>query len=180
VQGAERVQARFSCEWFRVYTNPDPLGVEIGVSLKNVMAIAAGLAEGLGLGRNAFGALITRGLAEVTRLGVRMGGRWETFLGLAGVGDLVMTCTSELSRNYRVGLALARGKRLAHILDELQMVAEGVRTCRSAYELSERLAVEMPITRQVHAVLFEEQDPREAVLDLMRRPLKAESWGVGR
>jgi glycerol-3-phosphate dehydrogenase (NAD(P)+) len=178
-RGALAVQKRFSCYWFRVYTSADPLGVEIGVALKNVMAIAAGLIEGLGLGRNALGALITRGLAEVARLGVRMGGRWETFLGLAGIGDLVMTCTSELSRNYRVGLALARGERLAHILEALQMVAEGVRTCRSANELAERHGVEMPITRQVHAVLFEAKDPREAVLELMQRPLKPESWGVG-
>ena len=150
-------------------------GVEIGVSLKNVVAIAAGLAEGLELGRNALGALVTRGLAEIARLGVRLGARRETFLGLAGIGDLVMTCTSRLSRNYRVGLGLARGESLEQILNELQMVAEGVRTCRSASELSSRLDVELPITAQVHAVLFEGKHPREAVLDLMRRPLKAES-----
>jgi len=172
---ARRVQRLFSCDHFRVYTSADPLGVEIGVSLKNVIAIAAGLAAGLSLGANALGALVTRGLAEIARLGERMGARPETFLGLAGIGDLVMTCTSPLSRNYRVGLALARGSSLAQILDELQMVAEGVRTCRSACELGRHLGVELPITDQVHAVLFEGKPPREAVLDLMRRPLKAES-----
>jgi glycerol-3-phosphate dehydrogenase (NAD(P)+) len=172
---AAQAQQLFSCDSFRVYTSDDPLGVEIGVSLKNVIAIAAGLAEGLGLGRNALGALVTRGLAEIARLGVRLGARAETFLGLAGIGDLVITCTSPLSRNYRVGLGLARGATLEQILDELHMVAEGVRTCRSACELARQLRVEMPITEQIHAVLFEGKHPRDAVLELMRRPLRAES-----
>ncbi len=172
---AQAVQRLFSSDSLRVYRNADPLGVEIGVSLKNVIAIAAGIAEGLGLGRNALGALVTRGLAEIGRLGARMGARPETFLGLAGIGDLVITCTSTLSRNYRVGLGLARGESLEHILSELQMVAEGVRTCRSACELARRLEVELPITEQIFAVLFEGKDPREAVLELMRRPLKAEA-----
>jgi glycerol-3-phosphate dehydrogenase (NAD(P)+) len=175
-ENCREVQQLFSSDSFRVYTSSDPLGVEIGVSLKNVIAIAAGLAEGLDLGHNALGALLTRGLAEVSRLGVRMGARPETFLGLAGIGDLVLTCTSPLSRNYRVGFALARGQGLTQILNEIGMVAEGVRTCRSALKLAEGLDVEMPITRQVHAVLYEGKDPRGAVLELMRRPLRPEFW----
>jgi glycerol-3-phosphate dehydrogenase (NAD(P)+) len=177
-QATERVQAAFSSDAFRVYTSADPLGVEIGVAVKNVIAIAAGIAEGLGLGRNALGALLTRGLAETMRLGVRLGARPETFLGLAGIGDLVITSTSELSRNYRVGLGLARGRGLSEILIELRMVAEGVRTCRAIVELAGRHGVEMPITTQVHAVLFEGRDPRRAVLELMRRPLRPEFRGV--
>jgi glycerol-3-phosphate dehydrogenase (NAD(P)+) len=169
-----RVQALFSSDSLRVYTSPDPLGVEIGVALKNVIAIAAGIAEGLDLGRNGLGALLTRGLAEITRLGVRLGAHPETFLGLAGIGDLVITSTSRLSRNYRVGLALAQGCPLEQILNEIGMVAEGVRTCRSALRLAGRLDLELPITRQVHAVLFEGRDPRDAVLELMRRPLRPE------
>jgi glycerol-3-phosphate dehydrogenase (NAD(P)+) len=177
-QRARRVQRLFSSESFRVYTNPDPLGVEIGVSLKNVIAIAAGLAEGLGLGRNALGALVTRGLAEITRLGTALGGRTETFLGLAGIGDLVITATSDLSRNFRVGFALAQGGELEQILKELQMVAEGVRTCRSALRLAARHRIELPICSEVKAVLYDRKDPpRAAVLDLMRRPLRAEFGG---
>jgi glycerol-3-phosphate dehydrogenase (NAD(P)+) len=174
---AAEVQAALSSDAFRVYTSEDPLGVEIGVAVKNVIAIAAGLAEGLDLGRNALGALLTRGLAEAMRLGVRLGARPETFLGLAGIGDLVITSTSELSRNYRVGLGLARGRGLSEILLELQMVAEGVSTCRAVIELARARGVEMPIAAQVHAVLFAGQDPRQAVLELMRRPPKPEFWG---
>lgn len=174
----ERVQAVFSSDSFRVYSGADPLGVEIGVAVKNVIAIAAGIAEGLGLGRNALGALLTRGLAETMRLGVSLGARSETFLGLAGIGDLVITCTSELSRNYRVGLGLARGRGLTEILTGLQEVAEGVRTCRAVLALAHGRDVEMPITQQVHAVLYEGQDPRRAVLELMRRPLRPEFRGV--
>lgn len=169
-----RIQALFASETFRVYTSPDPLGVEVGVALKNVIAIASGIAAGLDLGRNGLGALLTRGLAEITRLGVRLGGRPETFLGLAGIGDLVLTATSELSRNYRVGLALAQGRPLEQILNEIGMVAEGVRTCRSALRLAGRLEVELPITAEVHAVLYEGRSPREAVMALMQRPLKSE------
>jgi glycerol-3-phosphate dehydrogenase (NAD(P)+) len=174
---AKRVQALFAAPYLRIYTSGDPLGVELGVSLKNVIAIAAGIVDGLGLGQNAMGALLTRGLAEISRLGVRMGASRETFLGLAGIGDLVTTCTSRLSRNHRVGLGLAEGRPLAQILAEMVMVAEGVRTTRSALELARRLDVEMPITEQMHAVLFEGKSPREALAALMERPLRPEFWG---
>ena len=177
LEAAIKVQKAFYSSSFRVYTNTDPLGVEIGVSLKNVIAIAAGITEGLQLGRNAMGTLLTRGLAEISRLGVRMGARQETFLGLAGIGDLVTTCTSPLSRNHQVGLALAGGRSLEQILDDMVMVAEGVKTTRSAYRLSHRLAVEMPITEQVYHVLFDGKDPRSALDDLMCRPLRREFWG---
>jgi glycerol-3-phosphate dehydrogenase (NAD(P)+) len=179
-EAAKGVQAALSSPTFRVYTSSDPLGVEIGVSMKNVIAIAAGIVEGLRLGRNAMGALVTRGLAEITRLGVALGGRRETFLGLAGIGDLVTTCTSRLSRNHQVGLALADGRPLPQILREMVMVAEGVRTTRSAAELARRLDVELPITAQVHAVLFGGKDAREAVADLMTRPLRQEFRGENR
>jgi len=142
-----------------------------------VIAIAAGITEGLGLGRNATAALLTRGLAEIARLGRAMGAREETFLGLAGIGDLVTTCTSRLSRNHQVGLGLADGRPLSQILKEMVMVAEGVRTTRSALELARRLDVDMPITEQVHAVLFERKSPKQAVSDLMTRPLRQEFWG---
>jgi glycerol-3-phosphate dehydrogenase (NAD(P)+) len=176
---ASRVQSALSGPNLRIYTSADPLGVELGVSLKNVIAIAAGIVEGLDLGRNAMGALLTRGLAEIARLGMRMGARRETFLGLAGIGDLVTTCTSHLSRNHQVGLALADGRPLPQILDEMVMVAEGVRTTRSALQLAHRLGVEMPITEQVHAVLYERKDPREALVTLMSRPPREEFWGEG-
>lgn len=179
-EAAKTVQDLFAGPALRVYTNPDPLGVEVGVSLKNVIAIAAGIAEGLNLGRNAMGALLTRGLAEITRLGLRLGARRETFLGLAGIGDLVTTCTSRLSRNHRVGLGLAEGRSLSQILDEMMMVAEGVRTTRSALQLARSLKVEMPITEQVYAVLFDGKDPRKALAALMQRPLRQEFWGENR
>ncbi len=172
-----RVQETLSGPQLRIYTSSDRIGVEIGVSLKNVIAIAAGIVTGLDLGHNAMGALLTRGLAEISRLGMRMGARRETFLGLGGIGDLVTTCASPLSRNHQVGLALAKGERLPHILDRMVMVAEGVRTTRSALELARSLGIEMPITEQMHAVLFEEKDPRQALADLMNRPPREEFWG---
>ncbi len=178
-ESAISVQKAFYSANFRIYTNPDPLGVEIGVSLKNVIAIAAGISEGLGLGQNAMGALLTRGLAEITRLGLSMGARQETFLGLAGIGDLVTTCTSGLSRNHQVGLALAKGESLTEILDRMVMVAEGVKTTRSAYQLSQDLAVEMPITEQVYNVLFDGKKPGDALEDLMQRRLREEIQGEG-
>ncbi len=176
----ERVQGLFASPRLRVYTSRDPLGVELGVSLKNVIAIAAGIVEGLHLGSNAMGALLTRGLAEIARLGEALGADRETFLGLAGIGDLVTTCTSGLSRNHQVGLRLAEGQALAQILDEMVMVAEGVRTTRSALELAQRLQVPMPITEQVHAVLFEGKSPRAGLDDLMERPPRPEFQGETR
>jgi len=159
---------------FRVYTSDDVVGVEIGGALKNVVAIACGISDGLGFGANAKAALMTRALAEVTRLGVACGGRAITFLGLAGIGDLIASCESNLSRNRRLGLALARGERLAGALKAIDGVVEGVDTTRAARELSRRLGIEMPITEALHAVLFEGKDPRALVADLMLRSAKEE------
>jgi glycerol-3-phosphate dehydrogenase (NAD(P)+) len=159
----------------RVYFSTDIAGVEIGGAVKNVMAIATGIADGLGLGANARAALITRGLAEITRLGAKLGGRPETFTGLTGAGDLILTCTGELSRNRRVGLALAQGKKLDDILRELGHVAEGVYTAAAVEKRARQLGVEMPITRAVCAVLFGGVSPREAVEHLLARDPKGES-----
>lgn len=171
---AQRVQALFATERLRVYTSPDPRGVEIATALKNVVALASGIVDGLGLGQNTRGALLTRGLAEIQRLGVAMGARPETFLGLAGVGDLVTTCTSPLSRNHTLGEALGRGERLEAALDRIGMVVEGVRTTRAAVELGRRLGIELPIAEQVGRILFEGVAPAVALQELMTRPLKAE------
>ncbi len=171
---AELVQKVFSGERFRVYTNSDVIGIEFGGSLKNVMALAAGIADGLGFGSNTRAALITRGLSEMTRLGVAAGARSQTFAGLAGMGDLVLTCTGDLSRNRTVGLELGRGRPLQEILDGMKMVAEGVKTTVSTYQLASRLQVEAPITEQVYKILEEGKDPRQAVTDLLQRSLKAE------
>jgi len=159
----------------RVYFSSDIAGVEIGGAVKNVMAIATGIADGLGLGANARAALITRGLAEITRLGVRLGGRPETFTGLTGAGDLILTCTGELSRNRRVGLALAQGKKLDDILRELGHVAEGVYTAAAVEKRALELGIDMPITRAVCAVLFGKVSPRDAVEQLLARDPKGES-----
>jgi glycerol-3-phosphate dehydrogenase (NAD(P)+) len=158
----------------RLYFTDDLTGVEVGGAVKNVMAIATGISDGLGLGLNARAALITRGLAEVTRLGVALGGRQETFMGLAGAGDLILTCTGDLSRNRRVGLALGRGERLDAILAGLGHVAEGVHTAREVDRVAHGLGVEMPITREVCAVLFEGRAPAQAVEQLLARDPKAE------
>jgi glycerol-3-phosphate dehydrogenase (NAD(P)+) len=171
---ARRVQEAFSNPYFRVYTNSDMVGVELGGSIKNVIAIAAGISDGLGLGYNPRAALITRGLAEMARLGLAMGGKASTFAGLAGMGDLVLTCTGDLSRNRTVGIQLGEGKTLAEILSGMRMVAEGVKTTESAYRLAQRLGVDMPITEQVYRVLHDGKPPRQAVLDLMTRDLKEE------
>ena len=168
------VQRVFSGERFRVYTNRDVIGIEFGGSLKNVMALAAGIADGLGFGANTRAALITRGLSEMTRLGVAAGAEARTFAGLAGMGDLVLTCTGDLSRNRTVGLELGRGRSLKDILAGMTMVAEGVKTTVSTYQLAARLKVEAPITEQVYKILEEGKDPRQAVTDLLRRSLKAE------
>lgn len=173
-----RVQALFSTARFRVYTNEDVLGVELAGALKNVLALASGIVEGLGYGHNTRAALITRGLAEITRLGVAMGAQPRTFAGLAGMGDLILTCTGTLSRNRKVGLELARGRSLQAILGEMRMVAEGVNTTRAALRLAERHDVEVPITNEVHAILYEGKRSDRAVEDLMLRKLKAEHWGV--
>lgn len=169
-----RVQAAFSGPTFRLYTNADPIGVEIGGALKNVIAIAAGVIDGLGLGSNTMAALITRGLAEITRLAVVMGGQPKTLAGLAGLGDLVLTCEGEQSRNRRVGIGLARGRTLAEITGSTPMIAEGVESCAAAVALGAKFGVDLPIIQQMHAVLHQSKDPREAIRDLMDRSLKGE------
>lgn len=171
---AQTLQQRFSGPTFRVYASSDPIGAEIGGSLKNVIAIGAGICGGLGLGHNALAALITRGLAELTRLAVAAGGRADTMAGLAGLGDLVLTCTGDLSRNRQVGIKLAQGLQLGEILAATPMVAEGVKTTSVAIELARRLRVELPITQQMHAVLNEGRAPAEAIRELMGRTLKSE------
>lgn len=174
---ADVVQLALSSATFRVYTNDDVIGVELGGALKNVMAVATGLAEGVGLGLNSRAALITRGLAEMTRLGVSLGARNETFAGLAGMGDLVLTCTGALSRNRAVGVEVGRGRPLAEVLAGMEAVAEGVTTTRSALALAERQNIEMPIVKAVARILFEGQPPRTAIADLMGRDLRPERDG---
>jgi glycerol-3-phosphate dehydrogenase (NAD(P)+) len=171
---AGSVQAAFSGPTFRLYTNTDLIGVEVGGALKNVIAIAAGVVQGLGLGNNTQAALITRGLAEITRLAVAMGAQPMTLAGLAGLGDLVLTCGGELSRNRRVGMELARGKSLAEIVASTPMIAEGVETCAAAVALGAKYRVDLPIIRHMDAVLHHGEDPRDAVRDLMERSLKGE------
>lgn len=171
---AKRVQSLLSSPTFRVYAGSDPLGVELGGSLKNVIAIAAGVVDGLGLGHNALAALVTRGVREIARLGVAMGARAETLAGLAGLGDLVLTCTGDLSRNRQLGLALGKGASLADLLRRSPTVKEGVNAAKAAVTLAERFSVEMPICREICAILFESKSPQEAVADLMGRALKSE------
>jgi len=178
MQTAERIQEIFSTPKFRVYTHTDIIGVELGGAMKNVIALAAGVADGLGFGHNTRAALITRGLAEMTRLGLKLGGTAETFAGLAGMGDLVLTCTGDLSRNRSVGIELGKGRKLGEILSGMQMVAEGVKTTLSAYQLATKLGVEVPIIEQMYLILYEDKDPRAAVTDLMLRDLKAEAVRV--
>jgi len=171
---AEAIQTLFTTPFFRVYTSLDVIGVELGGALKNVIAIGAGISDGLGLGYNARAALITRGIAEISRLGVRLGANPLTFAGLAGIGDLVLTCTADLSRNRTVGLRLGRGMPLSDILADMRMVAEGIATTKSAYDLSQRLTTEMPITEQIYHVLYGNKSPKEAVKELMDRAPKDE------
>ena len=170
----ERVQVLFSDERFRVYASDDIVSVELGGALKNVVAIATGIVDGLGYGRNTRAALITRGLAEITRLGVAQGGNPLTFSGLSGLGDLVLTCTGDLSRNRRVGLALGRGKTLEEIMAEMNEVAEGVKTTAAARAMASDVGVDMPITEEVYRVLYEGADPRSSVIQLMGRALRDE------
>ena len=171
---AHRVQELFSTEYFRVYTNQDVVGVEIGGAMKNVIALASGVGDGLGFNHNARAALITRGLVEIARLGEAKGAQEATFYGLAGMGDLLLTCTGDLSRNRSVGIELGRGRKLDEILNQMHMVAEGVRTTLSAHQLATKLGVAMPITEQMHQVLYEDKDPKQAVADLMMRALTSE------
>lgn len=166
---AEKVQDLFMSPNFRVYTNPDLIGVEIAGALKNVIALCTGISDGLGYGDNTKAALMTRGLAEIARLGVALGGKPLTFSGLAGVGDLIVTCTSMHSRNRRAGIELGKGKNLNEAVDSVHMVVEGVRTTKAVYGLAEKMGVEMPITIQAYKVLFNNKNPKEAVVELMLR-----------
>jgi glycerol-3-phosphate dehydrogenase (NAD(P)+) len=171
---AGAVQREFSGPTFRLYANDDPVGVELGAALKNVIAIGAGICHGLGLGNNTLAALITRGLAEITRLATALGGQPRTLAGLAGLGDLVLTCNGELSRNRTVGIELAKGRRLADIVHSMTMIAEGVETTAAACDLAARCGIGMPITGQMDAILRGSKAPREAIRELMERELKAE------
>jgi len=168
------LQHLFHTPYFRVYFIQDIIGAQLGGALKNVIAIAAGASDGLGFGMNARAALITRGLAEIIRLGKRMGANEKTFSGLAGIGDLVLTCTGNLSRNRTVGLQIGKGKKLKDIIKDMNMVAEGIKTTKSAYELAKKMSVDMPITEQVYEILYNDKDPKAAVKDLMSRQLKEE------
>jgi len=171
---AASLQREFSGPTFRLYTNDDPTGVEIGASLKNTIAIGAGICHGLGLGNNSMAALITRGLVEITRLAVAMGGHAPTLAGLAGLGDLVLTCTGDLSRNRTVGIELAKGRKLSDIVSSMTMIAEGVETTYAAVDLAQRFNVDLPITQQMNSILRGGRSPRDAIRDLMERNLKTE------
>ena len=174
VETAKMVQAEFMNRRFRLYTNTDVIGVEMGAALKNVMALAAGMSDGLGFGDNTKAAIMTRGIAEMKRLGVEMGGKTETFAGLSGIGDLIVTCTSMHSRNRRAGILLGQGKSLEETLAEIKMVVEGVNTVQVAYTLAQEHQVEMPITNAIYEVLFQNKNVEQAVLELMSRDGKAE------
>jgi glycerol-3-phosphate dehydrogenase (NAD(P)+) len=171
---AASIQREFSGPTFRLYINDDPVGVELGAALKNIIAIAAGICDGLGLGNNSIAALITRGLAEITRLAIALGGRPRTLAGLAGLGDLVLTCNGNLSRNRTVGIELAKGRKLVDILSSMTMIAEGVETTAAACDLARKCRVDMPITQQMDAILRGRTSPRDAIRELMDRELKAE------
>ena len=172
------VQAELSFGSLRIYTNGDVIGTELGGSVKNVMAIAAGIVAGLGFGSNSVAALVTRGLAEITRLALREGAKLETMMGLAGLGDLVLTCTGNLSRNRFVGQELGKGRRLDEITTGMREVAEGIKTSQALSRFAKRIDVEMPIADEVHAVLYENKSAKEAAAKLMMRPLREESWGA--
>jgi glycerol-3-phosphate dehydrogenase (NAD(P)+) len=174
-QHAERLASYLHARWFRAYTSSDMIGVQVGGASKNVLAIAAGIADGLGFGANTRAALITRGLSEITRLGIKLGGHSETFMGLAGLGDLVLTCTDNQSRNRRMGLALAKGLTIEEARQQIGQEVEGVHTANEVYQLSRKQGVEMPISEQVYQVLYAGLDPKEAVHNLLERQQKAES-----
>lgn len=173
---AEKVQDLFMSPNFRVYTNNDIIGIEIGGSVKNIIALAAGVSDGIGFGDNAKAALITRGMAEIMRIGEKLGGRAETFSGLTGMGDLIVTCTSMHSRNRRAGILIGKGMKLEDAVKEIGMVVEGVKACKSFYELKEQLNIEMPITDILYKVLFEGKDPKVGVEELMSRDKKSEAY----
>ena len=184
---AEEVQDAFMLPYFRVYTNPDMIGVELGGALKNIIALGAGIAEGLGFGDNTKAALMTRGLAEIARLGIAMQASPLTFAGLSGIGDLMVTCISKHSRNRRTGILLAQGKSIEQIEKETKMVVEGIRCTQAAYQLAQKFNIEMPITEQAYLVLYQEKAPRDAVMDLMTRGrtheieevvVNSSSWGI--
>ena len=175
VKFADDLAVALSAENFRAYTSDDMVGVEVGGAVKNVLAIGAGMSDGLGFGANTRIALINRGLAEMTRLGVALGAKQETFMGLAGMGDLVLTCTDNLSRNRRMGLALASGKSVDEAKEEIQQVVEGVMAAEAVNEVAEKLEIEMPICHQIYRILYEDAEPREAVGALMNRQLKSEN-----
>ena len=175
---AELVQGIFMSQVFRVYTSPDILGIELGSALKNVIALAAGMADGLGYGDNTKAALITRGIAEISRLGIDMGGRLETFAGLTGIGDLIVTCASMHSRNRRAGILMGQGHTMEEAMKEVNMVVEGVHSAKAALALSRRYGVSMPIVEQVNAVLFDGQPARESVTELMLRDKRIENAGM--
>lgn len=166
---AEEIQEAFMSPVFRVYTSPDMVGIELGAALKNVIALAAGIVDGLGLGDNTKAALITRGIAEITRLGLAMGGRFETFIGLSGIGDLIVTCTSNHSRNHNAGYLIGQGKSYQEAMDEVKMVVEGVYSAKAALALAKKYNVEVPITEQVNQVLFEGRSAKDAVTSLLMR-----------
>jgi glycerol-3-phosphate dehydrogenase (NAD(P)+) len=170
----QSIQREFSGPTFRLYVNDDPVGVELGAALKNIIAIGAGICDGLGLGSNSIAALITRGLAEITRLAVALGGLPKTLSGLAGLGDLVLTCNGDLSRNRTVGIELAKGRTLADIVSSMTMIAEGVETTSAACDLARKYQVDMPITSQMDAILKGRTSPPDAIRELMERQLKAE------
>ncbi|HSP06466.1 MAG TPA: NAD(P)H-dependent glycerol-3-phosphate dehydrogenase [Acidobacteriota bacterium] len=170
----KEIQKDLSSKSLRLYYNSDVLGIEIGASVKNIIAIAAGVVSGLGYGYNTLSGLITRGLVEMNRFAVKLGAQPTTLAGLAGIGDLILTCTGHLSRNRQVGMELGRGKKIADITGQTRMVAEGVRTVQGIYALAQKMQVAMPITEQVYRVIYENQDPRSAILELMSRELKEE------
>ena len=175
---AEYLQEIFMSPVFRVYTSPDMLGMELGAALKNVIALAAGIADGLGYGDNTKAALITRGIAEIARLGVKMGGKLETFSGLTGIGDLIVTCASVHSRNRKAGYLMGKGYTMKEAMDEVKMVVEGVYSAKAAIKLADRYHVELPIIEQVNKVLFEDKKPADAMNDLMLRDPKVEAAGI--
>ena len=171
---AEEVQDLFMTKDFRVYTNDDLIGVEVGGAVKNIIALAAGVCDGLGYGDNTKAALMTRGKAEIVRIGIKLGGKMETFLGLTGIGDLIVTCTSVHSRNRKAGYLIGKGKSMDEAVEEVGMIVEGIKACKAFYKLKEELDVEMPITDALYRVLFENVNPKEAVTELLSRDKKSE------